>query len=103
MKELEQAWNRLLALARRGWTAEEAAAVPPGLATRVVAHWMEIRRQGGTRSLWEWLAVRGLAVAVAVMVVSAIASWPDAPAEENAPEAMADLADPITPELLPPL
>lgn len=76
MSDFDQTWKRLTALAR---SAPDAAAddvqAPPGFATRVAAQWIATRRGRGNASAWEWLAVRGLAVACLVTVASVATAW----------------------------
>jgi len=101
MNHFDRIWNRLTDLARSALAADLADDVaPPGFATRVAANWVALRRDGAGRTLLEWLAVRGLAVACALTVLAAIASWSsvqDQPAED-----IATLADPLVSELLAP-
>ena len=67
MKASEQAWNKLARSAAAAPT--EAAELPHGFATRVLAHW---RAQPGERlfSTMEFLTWRGLAVAMLILVGS---------------------------------
>jgi hypothetical protein len=100
MNKHDRSWFRLAALARRAPRAEEVSVAPPGFATRVAARWMATRRSVSEASIWEWLSVRSLAVACAITVVSTIVAWP-AFSDVSASE-LADLADPLSPENLPP-
>ena len=59
----ENAWKKLSGLAAQA-PAEETA-MPPGFGTRVVARWKADRRES-TLAVFEWLTLRGLAVAAVV-------------------------------------
>ena len=64
----EQAWSRLASLAAHA--GAEPAEVPFGFAGRVVAAWKADRRET-TLAAFEWLTIRGLAVALVILVGSA--------------------------------
>jgi hypothetical protein len=72
MNQPNPAWRRLTALARQA-PPPPTAAMPLGFDTRVVARWKS--DSGASRAvLWEWLGVRAVACAVAVLVFSAAAN-----------------------------
>ncbi|MFZ4765379.1 MAG: hypothetical protein ACOYMN_10535 [Roseimicrobium sp.] len=62
------AWSRLSRLAARA--PEPVAEVPFGFATRVVASWQADRRERALVA-FEWLTLRGLAVAALIFASSA--------------------------------
>jgi hypothetical protein len=64
----EQAWTKLARLAADA--PAEPADVPFGFAGRVVAQWKSNRRES-TLAAFEWLTLRGLAVALIIFVGSA--------------------------------
>lgn len=65
---LENAWNKLARLAGRA--PGEALDMPFGFATRVAAAWKADRRENSLVA-FEWLTLRGLAVAVLIFAGSA--------------------------------
>jgi hypothetical protein len=100
MNEFDRKWNRLTALARRAADADEVPVAPPGFAVHVVACWQARRDEEATGSVWGWLAVRGLAVACALMILAALVTWSSV--ETGQTEELAALADPLTSEALAP-
>lgn len=70
----EHAWPRLAARVRTTATAEPEAEAPFGFATRVVAQWKTHPREASV-ALLEWLTMRGLAVAVVILLGSAALSY----------------------------
>jgi hypothetical protein len=64
----EQAWNKLAQLAAEA--PAEPVEVPFGFAGRVIASWKSDRRET-TLAVFEWLTVRGLAVALVIFAGSA--------------------------------
>jgi hypothetical protein len=64
----ERAWPRLAA--RAAQTSQPDAEAPLGFATRVVAQWKANPKQVSV-PLLEWLTLRGLAVAVVILLGSA--------------------------------
>lgn len=100
MSPHDQRWNRLTGLARSAPEGAAAIEMPLGFSTRVAARWLEMRREGFTVvSPWEVLAVRALAVACLITVGAAVAAWPVVTGE--AKDEIADVADPLTAEVLP--
>jgi hypothetical protein len=100
MNHIERSLSRLLDLARRAPAGDEVLAAPPGFATRVAAQWVGGRYAGTNGSIWEWLAMRGLAVACALSIMAAFASWSLVKPSEH--DELVALADPLTSEVLPP-
>lgn len=70
----ERAWPRLAATVRASATAQPDAEAPFGFATRVVAQWKTHPREASV-ALLEWLTMRGLAVAVVILLGSAAFSY----------------------------
>jgi len=99
MKRHDPSWNRLSDLARRAPSGAAALEMPAGLSTRIVAEWLAERRDALLVSPWETFAVRALAVACLITVLAAVAAWPVV-VRDPAPE-VADVADPISAEVLP--
>jgi hypothetical protein len=66
----ERAWPRLAARARTSPADQSAAEVPLGFATRIVAQWKSQPREASF-ALLEWLALRGMAVAMIILLGSA--------------------------------
>ena len=85
MNSQQHCWKRLAALAGRV-PDDPAAAVPPGFATRVVARWLESCRDRSVAVPWEGWALRGLGLALVLMVLAVAFGWPivtdRAPSEE---------------------
>jgi len=71
MKDFDKAWERLVTLARQA--PEDAAVVPPGFATRVVARSIEGRR--APEEFFFRYALRALGVAAALAVVCAVSNF----------------------------
>ncbi len=63
--KLDRAWHRLAQQA--GQVPEPSREAPPGFATRVLAHWREARGES-TLAMLEWLTLRGLAVALFILL-----------------------------------
>ena len=72
----ERAWPRLAAHVRASQEDAPlpAADAPLGFATRVVAQWKSHPREASV-ALLEWLTLRGLAVAVVILLGSAALSY----------------------------
>jgi hypothetical protein len=82
-------WLRLVAAARSA-PEDDSALLPPGFVTRVAARGMAARREPS--DLLGLFAVRALGVALAILVTSAVASYPLAKSGDNAG---GDLDDPV--------
>lgn len=100
MNHIERSLSRLLTLARRAPADEEVWATPPGFATRVAARWVSGRLEASGGAIWEWLAVRGLAVACLLSILAAGAAW--STVRTSAHDELVALADPLSAEVLPP-
>ncbi|QIF00329.1 hypothetical protein [Roseimicrobium sp. ORNL1] len=70
----DRAWPRLAARASTSPAVQPAAEAPLGFATRVVAQWKSHPREASF-ALLEWLALRGVAVAVVILLGSAALSY----------------------------
>lgn len=99
MNRQDQSWNRLSDLARRAPTGAASLEMPAGMSTRIVAQWLAERRDALLVSPWETFAVRALAVACLITVIAAAAAWPVV--SGNRVDEVADVADPVSTEVLP--
>jgi hypothetical protein len=99
MNRHDPSWNRLSDLARRAPTGAAALEMPAGLSTRVVGQWLLERRQAFLVSPWETLAVRALGLACLITVAAAVAAWPIVVGDTV--DEVADVADPVSTEVLP--
>lgn len=72
-RKTENAWPRLAQLAAQA-PAELEAGVPFGFATRVVAAWKADRRENALAA-FEWLTMRGFAIALIIFAGSAALSY----------------------------
>jgi hypothetical protein len=68
LRPFENAWNKVAQLAAAA--PADAADAPFGFASRVVAAWQANRRET-TLAAFEWLTLRGLAVALLIFAGSA--------------------------------
>ncbi|HLP00635.1 MAG TPA: hypothetical protein VK163_01325 [Opitutaceae bacterium] len=82
-------WLRLVAAARRA-PEDETSLLPPGFATRVAAQGLALRREPA--DFFGFVAIRALGVALAVLVTSAMASYPLSKTSDNSNN---DLDDPV--------
>ena len=96
MTEFHRIWDRLVAAVRRA-SADDAPVAPPGFAVRVSANWMAMRRQLAGSPVWEWLALRGLGVAVAIAILAVAAIWPTV-TRQGGGEEVVQLIDPLPSE-----
>jgi hypothetical protein len=99
MNRHDPSWNRLSDLARRAPAGAAAVEMPAGMSARIVAQWLEERRDALLVSPWETFAVRALAVACLITVLAAVAAWPVVVTDSV--DEVADVADPISTEVLP--
>lgn len=99
MNRHDQSWNRLSDLARRAPVGAAALEMPAGMSARVVGQWLLERRQAFLVSPWETFAVRALGLACLITIAAAIAAWPVVTRESR--DEIAEVADPITTEVLP--
>ncbi|RME73268.1 MAG: hypothetical protein D6781_00775 [Verrucomicrobia bacterium] len=94
MKYSEQAWDRLLRLARSApQPAPESTRAPLGFSARVVAQWHAEMGAAVREAVWERLALRGLGVACVLALIAAAVALPlsDGPFADE----LANLADPL--------
>jgi hypothetical protein len=99
MNRQDPRWNRLSDLARRAPDGAAALELPAGLSARVVARWLAERREALLVSPWETFALRALGLACLITVAAAAAAWPVVSAETH--DEIAEVADPISTEVLP--
>ena len=84
MPSPENRFERLVRLSRRAPDDTPDGAMPPALATRVIAQLRPVDRE--PISAWEWLSLRAVplaAVAAAVCVFLGDDTWPNRPVDEE--------------------
>ncbi|BET66900.1 hypothetical protein ASA1KI_18180 [Opitutales bacterium ASA1] len=91
MNRYERSWNRLTVLARSAASEPIPGPPPPGFATRVAARGLAECKRAGSAVAWDWMAVRGFAVACLIMATALAVTWPLVKSGDQ--EDLADLAD----------